>query len=285
MIFGKDKYRVVENIKMCAEAGRFNDKVEVEDPELTPAQRAKILKKFMSDRKTFGYWVCNHCARLIAWAGGLMVNKDTEFIGIEKIKGIKGGAVITSNHFSPVDNTAVRQTVHKAWHQRLFIVSQETNLAMTGFIGFMMNYSDIIPIVNNGKYMSECFGPEINDRLKLGQKILIYPEQEMWLNYRKPRPPKRGAYFYAASNNVPIVSLFVEIKDADGLDTEEFRNTQYIMHVLDPIYPDPEKSVRENSIEMMNKDYEQKKQAYEEAYDKELTYEFDYSDVAGWIVK
>ena len=38
--------------------------------------------------------------------------------------------------------------------------------------------------------------------------VLIYPEQEMWFNYRKPRPPKRGSYFYAAEAEVPIILVF-----------------------------------------------------------------------------
>ena len=47
------------------------------------------------------------------------------------------------------------------------------------------------------------------------------------------------------------------------------------------IYPDPNKTMRENTKYMMEKDYEQKKQAYEIAYKKELDYEFEDDDIAG----
>ena len=55
------------------------------------------------------------------------------------------------------------------------------------------------------------------------------------------------------------------------------------MHALPPIYPEPELTTRENSFRMMEKDYEQKKQAYEEAYDKKLDYVFEDGDIAGWV--
>ncbi len=55
------------------------------------------------------------------------------------------------------------------------------------------------------------------------------------------------------------------------------------MHILPPIYPDPAKSDRRNSEEMMARDYRQKAAAYERAYGKALTYDFDEVDIAGWI--
>lgn len=104
----------------------------------------------------------------------------------------------------------------------------------------------------------------------------------MWLNYRKPRPPKRGAYLYAAKFNVPIISCFVEMVDTDKDDTKEFKKVKYVLHILDPIYPDPEKNERDNSFDMMRRDYMQKKEAYEKAYGKPLEYAFEPSDIAGW---
>ena len=53
--------------------------------------------------------------------------------------------------------------------------------------------------------MSKNFIPTIRDLLNDKSLILIYPEEEMWFNYRKPRPPKPGAYHYAAKYNVPII--------------------------------------------------------------------------------
>jgi len=131
--------------------------------------------------------------------------------------------------------------------------------------------------------MKKQFNKMICKMLRKKRWILIYPEQKMWFNYRKPRNPKRGAYYYAAKNNVLIVPLFVEIQNLDEKETEEFYKVKYVVHALPPIYPEPELTTRENSFRMMEKDYEQKKQAYEEAYGKKLDYAFEDGDIAGWV--
>ena len=69
--------------------------------------------------------------------------------------------------------------------------------------------------------------------------ILIYPEQEMWFNYRKPRPCKRGAYYYASKLGVPVISCFTEVQDLDTMDDDHFKNVQYTLHILDPIFRIP----------------------------------------------
>ena len=112
--------------------------------------------------------------------------------------------------------------------------------------------------------------------------MLLYPEQEMWFNYRKPRPPKNGAYFYAAKLNVPIVSCFVEIIDLNKDDNSEFKKVKYVLHILDVLYPDKNKTVRENTDYLALTDYSLKKACYERVYGKKLTYRFEDGDIAGW---
>lgn len=286
MILGGSKKEVVENIKNAVNAGTFNVKVEVGDPVIDDVKRKKILGRYVKHRNQILYHYRNMVARRIVDIVTFGVNINTKVIGAEKIKGIKSGAVITSNHFNPVDTTIVRHGMRKIHRNRMFIVSQDTNFAMKGIIGFLMRYADEIPISKDREYMDKHFHRTLNNLLVNKKEfVLIYPEQEMWFNYRKPRNLKRGAYFYAAKFNVPVISCFVEMIDKDSADTEEFNKVKYVLHILDPIYPDPEKSDRENSVIMMQKDYEQKKAAYEEAYGKKLDYTFDYSDIAGWRVQ
>ncbi len=283
MIVGANRDKVINNIREAAQDRDFYRKVEVDDPDLTQQERFDLISRHLGQKHTLGLLLWNLAARVITWILTKSQNIHTRIEGLDYIKGIQGGAIITSNHFSPLDNTVVRQTVIKAFHERLYIVSQDTNLAMKGLIGFLMNYSDIIPISPNVRYMNDYFGPAVKEMLEEGEKILIYPEQEMWFNYRKPRPPKRGAYYYAASNCVPVLSFFVEIKTLPKKEREDFYKTEFVMHVLPPIYPDPEKTVAQNSRAMMNIDYQQKKEAYEKAYGRPLTYDFERGDIAGWV--
>lgn len=283
MILGDKREEVIENIRKAAEAGSFHSKVEVGDPVLTDKEKESLLKNHLRDKKTLHFRINSWTARRIIGIATRQINKETMIAGLENIEEIRGGAIVTSNHFSPVDNTVVRTLVWKAGKKRLPIVSQETNLAMTGWVGFLMKYADVIPISGLHGYMSRKFGPTLKRELDKQRYVLIYPEQEMWFNYRKPRPFKRGAYYYAAKFQVPIISCFVEMADLEELDTPEFHKIRYIMHVLPVIYPDSEKSVRDNSIAMCRQDYEQKKSAYEAAYGKPLDYQFHPEDIAGWI--
>ena len=117
--------------------------------------------------------------------------------------------------------------------------------------------------------------------LSKGNLVLIYPEEEMWFNYRKPRPCKRGAYQFASMLNVPIISCFVEMNDLDEDDNEEFYKVEYKVHILKPLIPKKNKSDRANSIELSKNDYEQKKESNEMSYNTKLDYEFSISDIAG----
>ncbi|MCD7775788.1 MAG: 1-acyl-sn-glycerol-3-phosphate acyltransferase [Firmicutes bacterium] len=284
MIIGDNKRLVIENIKRCAENGRFHDKVEVDDPNLTREQKKEIAERFLSERESAQYKRRNNFARFILGVGGRFINLHTKIDGLERIKEIKGGAIITSNHFNPLDNTAVWTAVRRSGRERLYIVSQESNLAMTGFVGFLMKYSDVVPITSDYHYMAGPFIKMLRNLIDSGEFILIYPEQEMWYNYKKPRPPRPGAYYYAAKLGVPIISCFVEIQNRKERDSDEFYKTSYCVHVLPTIYPDPNLTVRENSSAMMALDYKQKVGAYESAYGKELDYAFEIDDIAGWAL-
>lgn len=273
---------VIENIKKNVRAGDFNAKAELGDPCLSSKERHDILKKYLKVRKTPGFcilnWAAGRAADILTWR----YNRNTVITGMENIKDINQGAIITSNHFNPIENTAIRLLSQKMKKGNLYVVSQDTNLKMKGFFVFFMYYMDIIPVSRDKEYMTRYYENMIKEAFDRGQNVLIYPEQEMWFNYRKPRPGKRGAYFYAAKFHVPVVSCFVEIKDLPEMETEHFYKTQYVLHVLKPIYPDVRKSVRDNSIWMQEQDYRQKVEAYESCYGKKLDYAFEDWDIAGW---
>lgn len=284
MIIGTHKQQVIHNIKTACEEGTYNRKVEVDDPVLPVKAQQDLIRKYQKVRRfPLGYGLCNVIARSVVDQASYAINRTTRYEGLEQIRKIKGGAILTSNHFNPLDNTAVRMAAKKVGKRRLYIVSQITNLAMRGWVGFLMRFIDCIPIcAKNRTYMTGAFEQRLEQLLQKRQWILIYPEEEMWFNYKKPRPPKRGAYYYAAKYHVPVLSFFVEMKETNEKDSEEFYKTQYVVHVLPPIYPDASLTRREDSKRMMKLDYEQKKACYERVYQKTLTYDFSYEDIAGY---
>jgi 1-acyl-sn-glycerol-3-phosphate acyltransferase len=109
--------------------------------------------------------------------------------------------------------------------------------------------------------------------LSRNEKILIYPEQAMWWNYRKPRPLKDGAFRLAAKNNAPIIPFFLTMRDSERIGADGFPIQAYTVHILPPIYPDPEKTVRENTEIMKNRNFELWKEVYESTYGIPLSYD------------
>lgn len=283
MIIGSNRRAVIENIKKCAESSQFHSKVELDDPILTAEQSKRITEHYVQSKDLLSYKMYSMIGISLAKAATRIINRNTEIIGMEKIPKDLGGVLITSNHFNPLENTVIRHLTNKLGRKDLGIISQTSNFAMTGSISFLMNYADTIPISTEPRYLARDFLYIMQERLvEKKHAILLYPEQEMWFNYRKPRPPKNGAYFYAAKLNVPIISCFVEIVDTDEDDTDEFRKVRYVLHVLDVLYPDTEKSVKENTEFLAAMDYALKKKCYEEVYGKPLSYAFENSDIAGW---
>ena len=282
LIIGGSKKEVIKNIQKNLKDKELNKKVEVNDPKLGEEEIAKIIEKFYQKRqhKIIYFWQ-NHLAFFLVDILGKKLDKDITLEGLDNIENINQGAIITSNHFNPLDNMAIHKLVKKRYKKNLYIVSQETNLAMPGIIGFLMNNLNIIPIWKKVSYIIKEFKPKLYKILAQNNYVLIYPEEEMWFNYRLPRPSKRGAYEFAAEANVPIISCFVEIVDTGLSDNEEFNKVKYIVHILKPIYPDKNKSVRQNSLLMAELDYKQKIAAYEQAYHKKLDYTYSPDDIAG----
>ena len=283
MIFGGEKGQVIEKIRQASQEGDFHAKVELGDPCLTAKGREELLSRFVEEQGKLGFRLKRFGARRITDVLTWYTNRDTEILGLENLKGVPRGAIITSNHFSPIDNGVIRFGLKAAGWERVRIVAQETNLAMPGLVGFLMNYSDTLPVSGDRQYMAREFQRLLKEELDRGRPVLIYPEQEMWFHYRKPRPFKRGAYHYAAKFDVPIVSCFVEIQEKGKMDTEEFRQVRYVLHILPPIYPEPGKGLRENSAAMCQIDYQQKREAYQKAYGRPLDYAFTSHDIAGWV--
>lgn len=285
MIIGGSKKQVLKNIKLALKDEDYNRKVEEGDPVLSDDEKAKAVERFFELRDKKGFALKQRAMIKMADLQLKKMSENIEIVGAENFKKVLEagkGVIITSNHFNPLDNLVIRKLVCTMNGRCMYIVIQDTNVAMEGVIGDLMNYMPNIPIMKSAKYIKNTFLPEMKRALDGGGAVLIYPEEEMWFNYRKPRPEKRGAFHFAAELNVPIVPCFVEMENLDKLDNEEFLELKYRLHVMEPIWPDKKLSVRQNSIEMAKKDYAVKCEAYEKAYGKKLTYEFEEDDIAGW---
>lgn len=274
-----DHRAAVHNIALAAAAGTFNVKVEAGDPQLSGDAQKALLTQYASRRSGLTFRSQSLGARELMNVAGRVVTRDVRISGQARLASIPGGAIVTSNHFSPLENLFVRRTV--AGH-RLRIVSQLTNFAMTGFTGYFMRYGDTIPVSGDREWFGRQFPGILQDALDARQWVLIYPEQEMWFNYRKPRPLQRGAYYYAARFGVPVVSLFVSMYDTGRPVSADFNAVRYAVEVLPVLWPKPELDVRAASKDLQRRDTVQKAAAYARAYGHEPADEFSPRDIAGW---
>ena len=284
MIFGDNREAVIKNIQKAANKRDFTAKAEIGDPQMTLDERLKLVNDYWKNRKSFSSKINNQIGHAMLTTFAKTLAGSTEFKGLENLNNLPiGGAIVTANHFNQIDSFSIKLLANKMHHQ-LSIVIEDTNLMLPGFFRYLMNYVGTIPLVQSASYIGNVFPKHLSNALAKNNWVLIYPEQEMWWNYRKPRKLQRGAYYFAAKQNVPVISLFIEIRDLPKIEKKDsnFYETKYIVHVLQPIFPDVSLSANENAHKMMEQDYQQKVAAYEKIYGKKLNYDFTDWDIAGW---
>ena len=196
-----------------------------------------------------------------------------EIRGIENFTAVKGGKIVTCNHFSVGDNYAVWVALRDYMDGRmLYKVIREGNYTNPPKpFGLFMRHCNTLPLSSQKATMVK-FMKAFAELLKRGETILIYPEQGMWWNYRKPRPMQDGAFSLAVRNKAPIVPIFITMEDSDVLDPDGFFVQEYTMHILPAIYPDENLSHGDAKRDMKNKNYEAWVKTYEEFYGEPLKY-------------
>lgn len=273
----KNPYRlkVLEKIKQYEIEKKFDVDVE-DDPEtivLTPDKVDYLAEKFstrlftkIANRAAVGYYE-KQIRR------GNFVIKDV--FGIENYRAVSGGgAVITCNHFNAFDNYAIWRALRKEFPKgkRLYKIIREGNFTnFKGLYGFFFRHCNTLPLSSNTDTMKK-FLSAVSTLLKRGEKILIYPEQAMWWNYRKPRPMKNGAFKIAAKNSVPVVPAFITMEDTEKLDSDGFNIQAYTVWFLPAIYPKKGVSDKDNAEYLKEENYRVWKELYEKVYDKPLKY-------------
>ena len=270
-----ERQAVLDKIKEREREGLFNEPVEndPEAPELLPEKVDYLRKKLSTKLKT----------RMANFLGDHyflgLIKKDIMVIdgveGEENLTALAKGAVVTCNHFSPFDNYIVFHCIRKYLPRKyLYKVIREGNYTnFPGLYGFLFRYCNTLPLSRNRRTMIN-FMSAINTILKRGETVLIYPEQEMWWNYKKPRPYKVGAFKIAHRAGVPVIPTFITMQDdKERVDGDGYPLQRHTLHIMPAIYPEgltPE--------EIMQKTYEACKAKYEEVYGIPLVYEREESE-------
>ena len=199
-----------------------------------------------------------------------------EVRGIENFTAVPGGKLVTCNHFSVCDNYAVWMALRDHMDGKmLYKVIREGNYTNPPKpFGFMMRHCNTLPLSGQTATMKK-FSKAVRTLLSRGETILIYPEQGMWWNYRKPRPMQDGAFALAVLHKTPIIPVFITMEDTDIPDGDGFFVQAYTLHILPAIYPDTTLPLPARKAKMRKENYEAWVRVYEEFYGIPLVYSED----------
>ena len=274
-IVSEDRKEVLRKIDEYERKGWFDKDVENDppSPELRPEDVDYLGKKLSSKIKTA---IANKMGRKFfekMIKEGAVVIDGME--GGENLRLLKDtGAVITCNHFGIPDNYILYHCIQKSLKKkRLYKVIREGNYTgFSGLFGFLFRNCNTLPLSSNRRTMVN-FMSAADTLLRRGEAVLIYPEQGMWWNYRKPRPFKIGAFKIAARAGVPVLPMFVTMKDDETkLDEHNYPLQHYTLHVMPPVYPDKTLSEKQAAEKMKEDTFALYKAKYEEVYGVPLAY-------------
>ena len=270
----QDRVAILQKIEQYEREGRFDEDVEDDPPgrELMPDE-IEYVKKTASDKiKTkFAYMIARRFVYNLIDDKKLIIK---EIKGIENFKALDSGAIITCNHFNAFDSFAI-QLAYEASEQtnRTFyrVIREGNYTSFPGFYGFLMRHCNTLPLSSNFQTLRK-FNEGMKKLLSDGHFVLVYPEQSMWWNYRKPKPLKPGAFQFAAKSEVPVLPCFITMQDSELVGDDGFAIQEYTIHIGAPIYPDKALGYRQNVQMMLDKNFEIWKDIYEKEYEIPLTY-------------
>lgn len=271
----QDRLEVLKRIEQLEKEGKFDVDAEDDPPTivLTPENIDYLREKMTSKiKRVFANEVGEMFLDNLLKNNKLII-KDIK--GLENLKKVSTGAIVTCNHFNPFDCFTIEKVFRlsgKIEDKRLYKVIREGNYTnFPGLYGFLFRNCDTLPLSSNKRTMVE-FMKAVDTLLQKGDFILIYPEQSLWWNYRKPKPLKHGAFKIAVRNNVPVIPIFITMQDSEIIDDNGFPVQEYIVNIAEPIYPDENLTQRENIEDILNKNFEVWKSIYEDFYKIPLEY-------------
>lgn len=269
-----DRLKILARIEEYERNGWFDRDVE-DDPPTRPLKPGEVDYTGEKLSTRIAAREANKAARKFIAdrvKDGTLVIKDV--IGIENYLAVKDeGALITCNHFNAFDNFAVYLAIedYLPTHELYKIIREGNYTSFPGLYGYFFRHCNTLPLASNLTVLGELMRG-VKVLLDRGEKILIYPEQGMWWNYRKPRPLKLGAFQLACRSHAPVVPFFITTEETDRLGDDGFPILAYTVHILPAIRYDDSLNARENARVMAEKNYAAWKAVYESVYGVPLTY-------------
>ena len=219
-----------------------------------------------------GHFFWSTLFKFIGFIGGAIVFGTWRVKGRKKLKRL-GACITTSNHVGFLDAV---MTIRASGMQNRYIVAAPHNckstlggkiLSTAGLIPLPISYKGARPFMEMLEYAAN----------KKRAKIHFYAEKSMWIGYRKPRPPKDGAFYYADKLDLPVVPMLYCFKTPRGL-RKLLHLPKATIEIGDPIYADKTLSPSERKMDMAKRAYDATAKLYENFYGIPFEYLPPYAD-------
>ena len=159
---------------------------------------------------------------------------------------LKNGCITISNHVHLWDYIAINKAIR--YHRPKVLVWSNNVRSENAFLIRMVGG---VPIPENDMGAMISFQKAIEDDLKNGGWLHIYPEGSMWEYYAPIRPFKKGAASIAIKNNKPVLPLAFSYRKASKLRQFLFKMPAvFTLKIGEPLYPDESLDKREQEIDL-----------------------------------
>ena len=185
-------------------------------------------------------------------------------VGRKNLKAIKNtGFLSICNHISNIDCLCVIQALRG---KKLYLT--QANYHYKKNLGsWILRTAYTMPFPNTLS-SSKKFNEELKLMFKKKKGLQIYAEQGMWPYYKKTRPLKRGAFYYAQKFDVPVVPLFIYFRELNWWDRFLHRKAKFTIKIFEPQFINKELPKNEQIDELKTRVENMLNSSYIEFYGK-----------------
>lgn len=148
--------------------------------------------------------------------------------GRKNLKSVKGGFFIYGNHTQPVGDVFIPALC--VLPKRIYTVVSTANYGIP-VIGRILPFLGALPIVDSLHGMKEL-NKAMEQRLKKGHPIVIYPEAHVWEYYTDIRPFPNTSFKFPIKFDIPAFAMTVTYRKA-----KFFKRPIMEVYIDGPFYP------------------------------------------------
>ena len=162
---------------------------------------------------------------------------------------IKKGVVSVCNHVHMWDYICIMNAV-KPFKTRIIVWAPNVR----GENGSLIRHVGGIPIPDdNMKGTMACF-KTIDEYLKSGGWLHVYPEGSMWEYYAPIRPFKTGSAYFACESDKPIIPLAFSYRKPGWLRRKLFHQIAlFTINIGEPIFANNAMNMKDREIDLTNR--------------------------------